>query len=106
MKKNLVRYGLLLLCLIPCLFLINYFMRDWNSWGVIGIDVAVGVVIMALLNYLFNIIAKKIAEKKEHQEKSEKVDVKEKANEEVSKKENLGIKKNPKQVIKNKKVKK
>ena len=81
-------------------------MRDWNSWGVIGIDVAVGVVIMALLNYLFNIISKKIDEKKENQENKEHETNKEKGNGDVSKKQNLGIKKYPKQVIKSKKVKK
>lgn len=100
MKRSLIKYGLLLLCLIPILLVVNYFLKTWNSWAVIGIDVAIGVVVIGLISFSMSYVEKKKAVKRKNA--IEKM-AEEKAEE--PKKENLGIKKYPTKITTKKKGK-
>lgn len=88
-KKNLIKYGVMFLILIPILLVVDYFLQSWKVWAVVGIDVAIGVVVITAESLIYSAILKK---------KQKKVEPK-KVQEDKPKKENRGINRYPKKTI-------
>lgn len=89
-KKTLIKYGVMFLILIPILLVVDYFLQTWSVWAVVGIDVAIGVVVVIIESLIYSAILKRKTVKEQPEQPLE---------ENAPKKENRGINRYPKKTV-------